>query len=105
MDADGEARFAKGILDSADKSLIFMPSEQEDQQKEAGQLTELKVYTAKIRNGRPISFSIWMDWSTVRVHPEGRIVNEQLLPGERYGSDSTKKSSIDKDSAMDLIPS
>jgi replicative DNA helicase len=102
MDADGEARFAKGILDSADKSLIFMPSEQEDQQKEAGQLTELKVYTAKIRNGRPISFSIWIDWSIVRVHPEGRIVNEQLLPGEKYGSDNT--SVIDKDGAMDLIP-
>lgn len=100
MDADGEARFAKGILDSADKSLIFMPAEQQDQQKEQGQLTELKVYTAKIRNGRPISFSIWMDWSIVRVHPAGRIVNEDLLPGEKYSSDSI----IDKDGAMDLIP-
>jgi replicative DNA helicase len=104
MDADGEARFAKGILDSADKSLIFMPSEQEEQQKEAGQLSELKVYTAKIRNGRPISFSIWIDWSIVRVRPEGRMVNEQLLPGEKYGSDSAPTPLIDKSGAMDLIP-
>jgi len=100
MDADGEARFAKGILDSADKSLIFLPADQQDQQQEPGQLGELKVHTAKIRNGRPISFSLYIDWSTVRVHPEGRIVNEQALPAEKYGSDSI----IDKTGAMDLIP-
>jgi replicative DNA helicase len=102
MDADGEARFAKGILDSADKSLIFLPADQQDQQQEPGTLSELKVYTAKIRNGRPLTFSISIDWSSVRVRPEGMAMREQLLPAEKYGSDST--SVIKKGQAMDLLP-
>jgi replicative DNA helicase len=100
MDADGEARFAKGILDSADKSLIFMPQEQQEQQQDSGHISSLKVYTAKIRNGRPITFEIHIDWSIVKVYPAGKIHNEQLLPGEKYSSDSQ----IDKSGAMDLIP-
>lgn len=100
MDADGEARFAKGILDSADKSLIFMPQDQQEQQKAPGETSELKVYTAKIRNGVPITVSLYMDWSIVRVCPGGHLVNEQLLPSEKYGSDSV----INKSEAIDLVP-
>lgn len=100
MDADGEARFAKGILDSADKSLIFMPQEQTEQQQGPDHISQLKVHTAKIRNGRPISFMLHINWSMVRVFPEGALVNEALLPAEKYGSDSV----INKGGAMDLIP-
>jgi hypothetical protein len=59
------------------------------------------MYTSKIRNGRPLTFDIGINWPTVRVHPSGQIVNSQLLPGEKYGSDSTPKRNTEN--AMDLI--
>lgn len=99
---DGEARFAKGILDSADKSIIFMPQDQQDQQnQETNNINLLKMYTSKIRNGMPLTFDIGINWPTVRVYPSGQIINSQLLPGEKYGSDSTPKRNTEN--AMDLI--
>ena len=99
---DGEARFSKGILDSADKSIIFMPQDQQEQQnQDPTNISLLKMYTSKIRNGRPLTFDIGINWPTVRVHPSGQIVNSQLLPGEKDGSDSTPKRN--PENAMDLI--
>jgi hypothetical protein len=99
---DGEARFAKGILDSADKSLIFMPQDQQEQQnQDPNHISLLKMHTSKIRNGRPISFDIGINWPTVKVRPSGRIINAQLMPGEKYGSDNQPS----KEKAMDLLVS
>ncbi len=96
IDADGEARFAKGILDSPDLSLIFMPQEKQEKPSDKGQL---KVLTAKIRHGVELTFYINMDWSIVKVYPSsGMILNETLLPGEKFGSDSVKDNNV-----MDLF--
>ena len=99
---DGEARFAKGILDSADKSLIFMPQDQQEQENQAPEtISKLKMFTSKIRNGRPLTFEIGINWPTVRVYPSGQIQNSQLLPGEKYGSDDHKG----KENATDILVS
>lgn len=98
---DGEARFAKGILDSADKSLIFMPQDKVANEESVpyDHISKLKMYTAKIRNGVALSFEIGIHWPTVRVFPGGQLINSQLLPGERYGSEPSNK----KDIVMDLV--
>lgn len=99
---DGEARFAKGILDSADKSLIFMPQDQQEQQTASvEEISRLKMFTSKIRNGRPLTFEIGINWPTVRVYPSGQIVKSQLLPGEKYDSDSVRKNNP----VLELLPS
>mgnify|MGYP002638718295 CR=1 FL=1 len=97
---DGEARFAKGILDSADKSIIFMPQDQQEQENQSPDtISLLKMYTSKIRNGRPLTFDIGIHWPTVRVYPSGQLHNSQLLPGEKYGSDDNNN----KENATDIL--
>jgi len=64
--ADGEARFAKGVLDSADKSLIFLPADKEFDP------TTIKMFTSKIRNGVEMNFDVTIDWDCIRVIPNGK---------------------------------
>jgi len=59
IDATGEARFAKGILDAADISLIM-----EAHDKDLGALT---FETTKIRGGREMKFTSPIDWDTLRI--------------------------------------
>lgn len=59
IDASGEARFAKGILDAADISLIM-----EAHDKDLGALT---FETTKIRGGREMKFTSPIDWDTLRI--------------------------------------
>src|ERR1700676_2257722 len=96
MDADGEARFAKGILDSADVSLIFMPQDtQEKLDATPDQVSTLKMYTSKVRNGRELTFGIGIHWPTVRVYPSGHIINAKLSNGEKYDSDNAKEVAVE----------
>ena len=59
IDASGEARFAKGILDFADRGFSFMPVDQEEDP------NKLKMMTSKIRNGKNINFEVFMNWPCV----------------------------------------
>lgn len=61
IDATGEARFAKGILDAADIALVM-----EAHDKESAALT---FQTTKIRGNREMTFTSPIDWSTLRISP------------------------------------
>jgi replicative DNA helicase len=82
IDATGEARFAKGVLDSADRSFRFTPADLNEDP------NILPFEITKIRNGKSMKFDVHMDWDCLRVIPEksseaigGKILN-------KYGNDS-----------------
>jgi replicative DNA helicase len=58
IDATGEARFAKGILDAADIALIMKPHE-----------NAMSFDTTKIRGGPPMKFTSPINWDTLRISP------------------------------------
>jgi replicative DNA helicase len=82
IDASGEARFAKGILDSADRSFAFFPAaEGEDREQE----NKLEIHTTKIRNGVHMSFDIYMNWDCVKVDPnQSKLINERPHQGAMF---------------------
>ena len=62
IDANGEARFAKGILDAADIALTM-----EAHEKETNAIT---FETTKIRGGKEMAFTCPIDWDTLRISPQ-----------------------------------
>lgn len=92
IDATGEARFAKGILDSADRSFNFFPAEEGENGDVADKIT---IHTTKIRNGKRMSFDVPMDWECVRINPAGSVRNsERPLKSVMHGS-SDNEGSLD----------
>jgi hypothetical protein len=89
IDASGEARFAKGILDSADRSFnFFPPAEGEDR----GLDSKITIHTTKIRNGKAMSFDVAMDWTCVKINPNSTaVINERPHAGVKFGSDNEKQ--------------
>lgn len=86
IDATGEARFAKGILDSADRSFNFFPPPENEDRSLNNNIT---IHTTKMRNGKHMSFDVPMDWSCVKINPNmSSVINERPLPVAKYGSDS-----------------
>jgi replicative DNA helicase len=85
IDATGEARFAKGVLDSADRSFRFTPADLNEDP------NILPFEITKIRNGKSMKFDVHMDWECVRVIPEKSrdIIGGKIL--NKYGND-TKES-------------
>lgn len=61
VDATGEARFAKGILDAADIALVMKPVDKEAKC--------ISYETTKIRGASEQTFTSGMDWTTLRVSP------------------------------------
>lgn len=61
IDASGEARFAKGILDAADIALLM-----EAHDKETGVIS---FETTKIRGGTDMKFSSGISWDSLRITP------------------------------------
>lgn len=61
IDATGEARFAKGILDAADIALVMEAHDKESQ--------AISFETTKIRGGKEMSFTCPIDWDTLRISP------------------------------------
>jgi replicative DNA helicase len=59
IDKDGEARFAKGILDAAD---IALTMEAHDKETNA-----ISFETTKIRGGKEMAFTSPIDWDTLRI--------------------------------------
>lgn len=82
IDSSGEARFAKGILDSADISLILNPYTKEDQC--------IGFNTTKIRGGPKTSVFSKMDWDTLRVSPES-VIPPDAAEADKKDSDTEQK--------------
>lgn len=59
IDATGEARFAKGILDSADIALVMTAHDKEE--------CAISFETTKIRGASEMNFTSPIDWSTLRI--------------------------------------
>jgi replicative DNA helicase len=62
IDASGEARFAKGILDAADIALVMEAHEKDAQ--------AISFETTKIRGGKEMAFTCPIDWDTLRISPQ-----------------------------------
>lgn len=62
IDASGEARFAKGILDAADIALTLDANTKED--------CAISFETTKIRGARDMKFTSAMNWDTLRISPQ-----------------------------------
>ena len=92
IDASGEARFAKGILDSADRSFnFFPPPEGEDRSLE----NKISIHTTKMRNGKHMSFDVLMDWSCVKINTNSsNVINEKPHAAAKFGTD---KKEVSKD--------
>lgn len=62
IDATGEARFAKGILDAADIALVMEAHDKET--------NAISFETTKIRGGKEMAFTCPIDWDTLRISPQ-----------------------------------
>lgn len=62
IDASGEARFAKGILDAADIALVMEAHDKDTQ--------AVSFETTKIRGGKEMSFTCPIDWDSLRISPQ-----------------------------------
>ena len=89
IDATGEARFSKGILDAADRGFNFFPAEQGEDRQQSNKIT---LHTTKMRNGKHMSFDVYMDWECVKIDPNiGKISSEKPHDAVLYGSDEKDK--------------
>lgn len=89
IDASGEARFAKGILDSADRSFNFFPAQEGDDRSLENKIT---IHTTKIRNGKHMSFDVAMNWETVKINPaSSSVIAERPHAAVKFGSDNEKQ--------------
>ena len=89
IDATGEARFAKGILDSADRSFNFFPAEQGEDREQSNKIT---IHTTKMRNGKHMSFDVYMDWECVKIDPnQSELSNERPHSAAMFGDKETGK--------------
>ena len=93
IDANGEARFAKGILDAAD---IALTMEAHDKETNA-----ISFETTKIRGGKEMAFTCPIDWDTLRISPQsvdrpqakepvkkaGKKAHEEIIPVNDSGAD------------------
>jgi hypothetical protein len=60
IDASGEARFAKGILDAADIAMTLEPHNED---------SAISMETTKIRGDKAMAFTSGMNWDTLRISP------------------------------------
>tara|TARA_Y100000034_G_scaffold136800_1_gene215901 strand:+ start:24593 stop:26014 length:1422 start_codon:yes stop_codon:yes gene_type:complete len=94
IDSTLEARYAKGILDSADRAFAFEPSDPDGKEPDL-----IKVFTAKIRNGKNMTFNIGMNWECVKVDPtrntSAMSAQQKLLPGAQFGTGKGEENSKD----------
>ena len=90
IDASGEARFAKGILDAADIALVM---EAHDKNSQA-----ISFETTKIRGGKEMTFTCPIDWDTLRISPQS-IDRPQAKESKKIGKKPDMKQD---DSGADL---
>jgi hypothetical protein len=77
IDATGEARFAKGILDAADAAFTIDAHNKED--------NIVTFDCVKMRNADEVSFTSKMDWASLRIGPEtGHLKDKDEAEEEVY---------------------
>jgi replicative DNA helicase len=74
IDASGEARFAKGILDAADAAFTLDAHTKED--------NIISFNCAKMRNSDEVNFTSTMDWQSLKIGPETGILKDKDAPSE-----------------------
>jgi replicative DNA helicase len=89
IDASGEARFAKGILDAADIALVM---EAHDKEKAA-----LTFSTTKIRGASELTITSPINWETLRISP-----NSIDAPEKKETIKKAKKTKEVDDSSSDI---
>ncbi len=82
IDATGEARFAKGILDAADIALVMEAHDKEQQ--------AISFETTKIRGGKEMQFTCPIDWDTLRISPQSIDKPQQAATVKRAGKKDKK---------------
>lgn len=87
IDASGEARFAKGILDACDIGLVM-----EAHDKDLGALT---FDTTKIRGGREMKFTSPINWDTLRISPIPMDTPQKKEVVKRAGKHKTEEKAED----------
>jgi replicative DNA helicase len=93
IDASGEARFAKGILDAADIALVM---EAHDKSTNA-----ISFETTKIRGGKEMKFTCPIDWETLRISPQSIDRPEQKETVKRAGK---KQQDLKQDDSSADLP-
>jgi len=95
IDKDGEARFAKGILDAAD---IALTMEAHDKETNA-----ISFETTKIRGGKEMAFTCPIDWDTLRISPQSvdKPANKEVIKKAGKAQEKLNKVKQD-DTAADL---
>jgi replicative DNA helicase len=91
IDANGEARFAKGILDAADIALVMEAHEKDAQ--------AISFETTKIRGGKEMAFTCPIDWDTLRISPQSIDRPSKKEPVKKAGG---KKDNQTQELATDL---
>jgi len=94
IDANGEARFAKGILDAAD---IALTMEAHDKETNA-----ISFATTKIRGGKEMAFTCPIDWDTLRISPQSVDKPQAKEPIKKAGKKSLEEIVPVNDSGADL---
>ena len=94
IDASGEARFAKGILDAADIALVM---EAHDKEKAA-----MSFSTTKIRGGSELACTSPINWDTLRISPIS--IDAPTTEDSKPKSKKIKKVAELKDDSSSDIP-
>lgn len=92
IDASGEARFAKGILDAPDIALVM---EAHDKEKNA-----ISFSTTKIRGSREMACTSPINWDTLRILP----TSIELPETEEKPKKHSKKEKVAKDDSSSDLP-
>lgn len=87
IDASGEARFAKGILDAADIALIMSAHDKET--------NAISFETTKIRGGREMAFTSGINWDSLRISPIAIDKPEEKETIQKAGKKKSKKTDED----------
>lgn len=90
IDASGEARFAKGILDAADIALIMDAHDKGE--------GAISFETTKIRGAKEMKFTSGIDWDTLRISP---IPMEAPAPKEKNKNANKQPKNATGESATD----
>lgn len=94
IDATGEARFAKGILDAADVALTLDANSKED--------GAISFNTTKIRGAKEMKFTSGMDWDTLRISPQPLEKPEKSEKDEKKSKKGKKENEPTTERAGDL---
>ncbi len=91
IDATGEARFAKGILDSADIALTMEANED-----------SMSYETTKIRSDSAMKFTSGINWDTLRISPVPMEAPERKETIQKAGKKKKHEAVQQDDSGSDL---